>query len=183
MTNYENGKIYIIKSKETDKVYIGSTCSSSLKQRFTCHKSDYKKLLRGEKTHCTSLEILKYSDCCIELFEDYPCKTKRELLDREGEVIRNTKNCVNTQIQGRTKKEWDEDNEEKNKQYRKEFRENHKEVLNNRFNDWYYSEKGRANLEARKERINVKVQCPVCNLEYSKSNLARHIKSKHPTNN
>ncbi len=180
MTDYKNGKIYIIKSKETDKVYIGSTCSS-LKKRFSSHKAEYKKLLRGEKTHCTSIEILKYSDSYIELFEDYPCKTKRELLDREGEVTRNTLNCVNIQIQGRTKKQWDEDNEEKNKQYRKEFRENNKEKLKNQYNDWYKSEKGRAYYEAQKERINIKVPCPICNFESSKSNLLRHIKSKHPT--
>ena len=74
MTNYENGKIYIIKSKETDKVYIGSTCNT-LKNRFCSHKSEYKRLLRGEKFgNSTSHEILKYSDCCIELIEDYPCK-------------------------------------------------------------------------------------------------------------
>ena len=98
MTNYENGKIYIIKSKETDKVYIGSTCNT-LKNRFCSHKSEYKRLLRGEKFgNSTSHEILKYSDSYIELIEDYPCKTKRELLDREGEVIRNTHNCVNIQI-------------------------------------------------------------------------------------
>ena len=47
------------------------------------------------------------------LLEDFPCETKRELLNKEGEYIRNTPNCINTQIQGRTVKEYKYDNREK----------------------------------------------------------------------
>ena len=38
--NYQDGKIYAIKSYETDKVYIGST-TLTLQQRFSNHKSAY----------------------------------------------------------------------------------------------------------------------------------------------
>ena len=100
MTDYKKGKIYAIKSKETEEVYIGSSCST-LKKRMSSHKADYKRKLKGGKFRgTTSDKILKYADAYIELIEECPCETKRDLLDKEGEVIKNAPNCVNTQIQG-----------------------------------------------------------------------------------
>lgn len=173
MPNYQNGKIYAIKSNETEDVYIGSTCET-LNTRLIKHKSAYK---TGKRCG-TIVQILKYSDAYIELIEAFPCETKRELLNKEGETIRNTSNCVNTQIQGRTKKQWDEDNKEHCKEYRKKFRTENKDVLDKRYNDWYNSDKGKAYLEKRKAKINVKVVCSKCEKEVSKSNLGRHQKSK-----
>ena len=39
--DYKNGKIYTIRSFQTDKYYIGSTCTM-LSKRFSNHKSNYK---------------------------------------------------------------------------------------------------------------------------------------------
>ena len=48
MPDYKNGKIYVIKSKETEDVYIGSTCSK-LNIRLSHHKSAYRTgVARGE---------------------------------------------------------------------------------------------------------------------------------------
>ena len=152
MTDYKNGKIYAIKSNETDEVYIGSTCDI-LKGRFCSHKADFKRKLRGEKfRYSTSDKLLKYSDAYIELIEEYPCETKRELLDREGYFIKNTPNCVNTQIQGRTMAEWRVDNAEKIKKYSKEYYEKNREIQNEKHKEWYYSDKGREYLERLKEK-------------------------------
>ena len=63
------GKIYIIKSSQTNRVYVGSTVQS-LNERFSKHKSD---------KNCTSREILKYSDAEIELLECYECENLEQL--------------------------------------------------------------------------------------------------------
>ena len=179
MPDYKKGKIYAIKSNETEDVYIGSTCTT-LNKRMRSHKSEYKKKLKdGKLGSTTSYKILKYADAYIELIEDCSCETKRELLDREGEVIRNTPNCVNTQIQGRTMAQYRIDNTEKLKQQSKEYREKNKDMLKQKYNDWYKSDKGKAYLQKRKVKINVKVKCPNCDKEISKSNLARHQKGKN----
>jgi len=181
MPDYSKGKIYIIKSDETDKVYIGSTCST-LSQRFSCHKSDYKHKIvnpdeRG-KSFSSYLQIVKYSDARIELIEDFPCETRRELLNREGELCRTTPNCVNITINGRTKKQWDEDNKEHCREYRKKFCEENKELIVERYKAWYNSEKGKAYLQKRNDKLRgVTVECPVCKKQYSKSSISTHIKA------
>lgn len=175
MPNYQDGKIYRIKSNETERVYIGSTCSV-LKKRLNDHKSAVK------STKCSSgtvKELIKYADASIELIENFPCTTKRELQFREGEIIKETPNCVNTQIEGRTMAEYRLDNADKLKQYSADYREQHREILNKKHKEWYYSDKGRVNLEQRKAKVNVKVVCPICSKEYSKSNLSHHIKTIH----
>lgn len=64
---------------------------------------------------------MKYDDVCIELIEEFPCNSKVELLKREGEIIKQTPNCVNRCVAGRTKKEWDEANREHVRQYSKMY--------------------------------------------------------------
>jgi len=121
--DYSNGKIYTIRSSQTDKYYIGST-TTSLAKRFSSHKSCYK---NGRKD-ITSVEIVKYDDAYIELLEDYPCGSKNELNKREGQLIRQYKNeCVNKFISGRTRKEYKKeyyiDNSEKLKEQMRLYRE------------------------------------------------------------
>jgi hypothetical protein len=178
MTDYKNGKIYIIKSNETDEFYIGSTCST-LKDRFCKHKSAHKSAYKSSKKHFTASKILKYSDAYIELLEDFPCKLKKELLDREGVLMKENPKCVNTQIQGRTMAEYRKDNDEKLKQQGIEYRIKNKEILKERFSDWKKTDKARAYYEKQKITTNVKVKCPDCDKEISKSNLLRHRKTKH----
>jgi hypothetical protein len=177
MTDYKNGKIYAIKSNETKDVYIGSTCST-LEKRMSSHKADYKRKLRGETFRSTTSEnVLKYSDVCIELIENFPCETKKQLLDREGEIIKNTPNCINTQVQGRTMAQYRIDNVEKLKQQQMEYRERNKEILKDRFNKWYSSDGAKEYYEKQKVKRNVIVKCPNCDKDVSKSNLSRHMKT------
>jgi len=181
MTDYKKGKIYAIKSNETDQIYIGSTCST-LKNRMCSHKCDYKRIAAGKKfyTSC-SHQILKYADAYIELVESYPCQTKRELLDREGEVIRNTPNCINIQIQGRTMAQYRIDNAEKLKQQGKDYRAKNKELLKKTYSDWYKSDGAKAYYKKRYEKVKgVKSPCPTCGKNISVANLSRHMKLHQP---
>src|SRR2546430_243205 len=93
-TNYQDGKIYAIRSYQTDSVYYGST-TQTLTERLSLHKSDYKRYLNGNFHFITSFEILKYDDCYIELVEEYPCESKNELEKREGAVIKANNDAVN----------------------------------------------------------------------------------------
>jgi hypothetical protein len=115
---------------------------------------------------------LKYADAYIELVENVPCETKRGLLDREGEIIKNTPNCVNTQIQGRTMAQYREDNRDKLKEQRKQYKANNRVKINIYGKEYYHK-----NREAFKAKRNVKVKCPTCDKLYSKSNFSRHMKT------
>ena len=59
--------VYRIKSPHSDKVYIGGTFQT-LNQRFSEHKSQYKRWLRGDPKalYYSSYEVLKLGDAYIE---------------------------------------------------------------------------------------------------------------------
>ena len=110
---FQNGKIYTIRSFQTEKYYIGSTNHKTLSQRLSKHKGSYREWLKDKKKYITSFEILKYDDYYIELLELYPCNLKAELHKREGELIRLHKDSlVNMCIPCRTHKEYYIDNKE-----------------------------------------------------------------------
>ena len=75
--------------------------------------------------------------------------------------------------------EYREDNKEKLKQQSLDYRAKNKVLLDDKFKKWYNSEGGKAYHERRKAKVNVKVLCYICDKEYSKSNLGRHIKTQH----
>ena len=131
--NFANGKIYSIRSHQTDKIYIGST-TQSLAVRLGGHK----------RMDCSSKEILLFDDAYIELIELFPCASKMALNLREGEIIRE-RVCVNKQIAGRTKTEWHEDNKENIKQYRQDNKESISARMK-QFNKQYYEERKKMRL-------------------------------------
>ena len=160
MPNYQNGKIYYLRSHKTDDVYIGSTVLK-LSKRKAQHKHKYKKHLEGKHHFVTSFELLKYDDCYIELAENCPCDAKEELLKKEGEHIRRV-NCVNKQIAGRAKKDYWLDNKQYFKEKSKEWRENNKEHI---------KKKKKETAEKNKEHIKKKHR------EWRENNK-EHVKNK-----
>lgn len=118
MPNYQNGKIYSIRSHQTDLIYIGST-TQKLANRIGQHKKMYKKYLNGNKNYYTSFKILEYDDAYIELIKLYPCTCKSELQKEEGLFIRKL-NCVNKFVAGRSQKQYRIDNKEKIKKYKQQ---------------------------------------------------------------
>jgi hypothetical protein len=111
--DYKNGKIYTIRSYQTDEIYIGST-TQTLTKRLSKHKADFKWWKKGKHRYLTSFDIVKYDDVYIELLELCPCENKMELFKHEGEFIRSM-DCVNKLIAGRTFKEYLDEYREKNK--------------------------------------------------------------------
>ena len=123
MPDYKDGKIYMIWSPNTDKVYIGST-TQPLHKRFHDHKNS----LTGKK-YTTAREVLACGEARIELIEDHPCANKAELNAREGQVMRGYDNRVNRCIAGRTPAEYRADNKEQVAERMREYRQQHKEHL------------------------------------------------------
>jgi len=118
MPAYKQGKVYMIWSPHTNKVYIGST-TQPLHKRFYdhCHT-----LYRRTSAH----EVIDCGDARIELIEEYPCASKSELNRREGQIIRE-RACVNKVVAGRTNAEWRQEKKDalaaKAKVYRQEKKE------------------------------------------------------------
>ena len=80
-----NGKIYMIKSPQTNMCYIGST-KQTLKKRFSSHCSAYKLWSHdNEKGYCTSYEVIKYDNPYVTLLEELENVTKQQLCRKEGE--------------------------------------------------------------------------------------------------
>lgn len=98
------GKVYMITSKETEKIYIGST-TQKLRERFGKHKSNNKRGFGGSAN-----KIVKYPDADIYLLDRmYVTKSKSdpELFNLEGKYqLINKDICVNKFIsRGMTDKE------------------------------------------------------------------------------
>ena len=151
---YQNGKIYIIKSPNTDKVYIGSTTEKYLSRRLAKH-------IHHTGSNVTAKIIIDAGDAYIELVELFPCNSKYELNKREGEMQKLQLNKVNKYQAGRTALEREKEyrKTEKYKQWSKQYKKE------------YY--------EKNKEIINVKSGCPHCNIIIQKKSLKRHINNMH----
>jgi hypothetical protein len=181
MPDYQNGKIYSIRSYQTDLIYIGSSCQP-LHKRLHEHKRHYKQWQNGKYNCVSSFEVVKSDDAYIELLENFPCNSKEELNKREGECIR-TNECVNKRIEGRTKKEYYEDNKEKIAEKKKEYRENNKDQILEKAKEYYennkekIAEKAKEYRENNKEKIAEKYECE-CGGKFTYGVKAHHLKTQ-----
>jgi hypothetical protein len=202
--DYQQGKIYTIRSPQTDEFYIGST-TQLLSKRFYGHKKNYASYQGGKFNYVTSFKILQHDDAYIELYELYPCTCKAELLRREGQLQRENKdNCVNKNIAGRTDREYREDNNDKIREHKKIFYEENKEKINIQKKKFYeenkdmilekqkkyhqnnkdiINERRKQYRQANAERIKAyktqKIECE-CGVTVNRDHLARHKRTvKH----
>ena len=101
-----------------------------------------------------------WDDWFIELYEEFPCENKEQLCKKEGEVIRLI-GTLNSQIAGRTDKEYYEDNKDKllkqMKDYSKTYRKNNKDDI------------------AIKSKEKITCECGCIS---TKNNLSKHKKTK-----
>ena len=130
MVNYNQAKIYKIWSPSTGLTYIGSTCST-LSKRISQHKDNKTCYEAGKRSYVTSFKVLDQPDARIDLIEYFPCNNRTELNRREGEIIVQTQ-CINKQIAGQTKKEYQQNNKEKISERGKEYRQKNKDAINAR---------------------------------------------------
>ena len=152
MNKYENGKIYKIEpiNGNEEDVYVGSTTEKYLSTRISKHKSNFKCYQNGiQKGRNTCYELFeKYGidNCLIILLETVKCNSKEELLARERFYIKSLK-CINKRIEGRTKKEYNEqyynDNKEKFIENVKKYEENNKEKVKAYREKWRDDNRGK----------------------------------------
>jgi hypothetical protein len=118
MVNYQNGKIYTIRCRIDDTlIYVGSTAEERLSARFAKHRKDKKiSLYKYIQENCDG----NWSNWYIELYKLYPCNSKMELEQQEGEIQRQIA-TINRNVLGRTDKEYRNDNREKIKETKKEY--------------------------------------------------------------
>ena len=122
---YDNGKIYKLSDNTNGNIYIGST-TQPLYKRKSQHKTDAKRI------NCKSKSIIENGDYDIILIENYPCKSKEELLTRERYYIDNT-DCIN-QVRCYI-------SEDERKEYKKEYDLINKDIKNEKAKAWYQSNK------------------------------------------
>ena len=159
-TNYQNGKIYKILNNCDDEVYVGSTverlCSRMAKHRASMSNKPNCKLYQHMLLHGRD----KFY---IELIEKYPCSCKEELRAKEGEWIRHI-GTLNTQIAGRDKNGWYEDNREQLLQHQKEYREQNRETILQKQREHFKNnaetirEKDRERYKVRSEEVKARVK-------------------------
>ena len=88
------GKIYKLTSKNTNKVYYGSTTFVFLSMRLLNHEQCYHSYKLGKRGYQSSFDIIECGDYKIELVEDVVGTDKKDLLIRERYYIENN-DCVN----------------------------------------------------------------------------------------
>ena len=166
MNKYQNGKIYKLFCNESNLVYYGST-TQILKHRLCQHRTNKKG---------ASISRIMINPQ-IELLEDYPCNSKKELEVRERFYIENNE-CINMKIPGRTKKECNQkyyqiNKEKHNEYYKKKYKENMKdESFRIKKND-----KGKIWREENPDYFKEKIECE-CGSIVNKFNLKKHKKTK-----
>ena len=124
--NFQNGKIYRLTCDDPNLIYYGSTIMS-LEKRLKHHKS--------ASNRSVSRQMRDFGGLKIELLEQYPCNSKKELLDKEQYYIQNNQ-CINQRRALLTKEQrlqqkraYYERNTEKFKEYREANKEKSKEYM------------------------------------------------------
>ncbi len=82
--DFSKGKIYKVSSfLNPSFCYIGST-TCDLPKRYKEHTSRYLNYQKHFRTIWIIFEYFGLDNCSIQLLEDYPCKSKKELCQREN---------------------------------------------------------------------------------------------------
>jgi len=192
MTDYSKGKIYSIRSAQSEKVYIGSTVEL-LARRLLSHRNKYKKWQNGKHHYVTSFELLHYPDYYIELVEIFPCLCKEELTKREGEITRATPNYVNKRIEGRTNAEYREDNKQRIGHIAKQYRHDHAEHIQQQQQQYRENNTEKLKLQKKQYWQNNKEKLQQYHTQWREQNTkqtkqkdrqyrekkAEHLKEKH----
>ena len=153
---YQKGKIYKIVSNKTDKVYVGSTYTS-LATRLGNHRRCQRYYVKypDKIIRCTSFDIIELGDYRIELIENYPCYSRKQLQMREGYHMKRTDNLINRCIVGRSEKQYREDNKKQIKIRKQKYYQDNKVILQQHKREYYLKNKENINKKNR-ARYNTK---------------------------
>lgn len=137
INKYQHGKIYKILNTETDDIYVGSTCME-LSDRFNTHlRTQHVK--QGRKLYAL-MKSIGSEFFYIELIETYPCETKEQLREREGQYIREI-GTLNMCIAGRKNQEYISDNKETILEQKREYYKLNKAKISSQQKEHYTNNK------------------------------------------
>jgi hypothetical protein len=172
---YSIGRVYAIKTHNSDDIYIGST-TKTLKGRFLQHVSNYSSCLLGRYSFTTSFNIIKQGMVYIELLEEFEDVTREELLKHEGKYIRKMQ-CVNRCVAGRTKaehnKQYQMENKDKIAERKKLYGKENKEKISERNKQYQMENKEKIAEQRKKFRQNHKEELKDKAKEYREANTEK----------
>jgi len=160
MPNYQKCVIYKLCCRDitVKDIYIGSTCN------FTGRKYGHKGCCTNENRKNYNLKVYKFirdnggwNNWDMILIEEHPCENISQKTKRERYWCEMLESSLNSDVPGRTDKEYREDYKEKITEKQKEYQEIHKKEL----------------AEKAKEKIN----CP-CGSVLSRAGKVQHEKTK-----
>jgi len=159
--NYSEGKIYKLYIRGLEEIcYIGST-TTSLSERLCMHRHQYQ---NPNQKKCVSHQLFEEgNEVEIQLLEDYPCESKKELEERERYWIEKYPDCINKNIPTRGWKERWILNRDHNLAKHKEWIEKNKQQQK----------------EYRKQHHAKKVSCSLCHIVITLGAWSNHKKNKH----
>ena len=172
MLDYQNGKIYTIRyKKDSSLIYVGSTCLP-LWMRFSIHKNvcynpNYKAY--NHKFYVKIRETDDLDNWYIELYENFPCENKTQLITRESVIMREISTL--NKLQGETiykRKSTKNIDEIKNKAKYFWIQKHHESVLE------YHKTYNEENKQRIKEIGEQKITCD-CGTVSRKDQLKRHM--------
>ncbi len=160
----EHYYIYCLHNDNLPEYYVGHT--KDLYQRWHVHKKDnktsfckvYKYIRSNGGIDNFKMEVLDEIYCDLQEAK----KLERYYTELLGASL-------NTEVPGRTVKEYYQDNKEKSNELSKEWRINNREKAQQRDRERYI-------------RDSVKVNCPICNVEITQHNLEKHQKTNKCNN-
>ena len=121
------GKIYSIRNYIDTDIYVGSTYQA-LSKRMTDHRRSINNTRDKHMLLYCKMREFGVENFYIELLEEYECENKEQLRAKEGEYIR-TMGSLNRRIEGRTIKEWRDDNKDHLKEQKQKYYQANKESL------------------------------------------------------
>lgn len=149
---YSRGKIYRIDVGKD--FYIGSTSKKYLCQRKGAHSESLKKgdpMILYVKMRELGLDFTMVE---LTIVKNFPCHSKKELEEEEGQVQRKLKPTLNSRIAGRTPEQYYLDNKEEFKDKNKQNHLKNKERNNERAREYHHEHKEELNEKSRLYKIN-----------------------------
>ena len=205
--NYSNSCVYKICCNDINitDCYVGST--TNLIERRRHHKSACNNK-KGKDYNYNVYKFIRdnggWGNWTVVLVESYSeCNSREELIRFERYHMEKLEATLNSQVPGRTGKEYYQNNSEKAKEYYKEWRQNNADEIKEKTKKYYQNnsekikEKSREwiknnsekkkerdkkyqqnNAEKIKEKRKEQVECEFCKSVVQKNSLSRHYKTK-----
>ena len=191
--NYSNGKVYYIENLINNKKYIGST-KKSLEHRFNDHKNCFNAGKDKNRKIYAAMAEHDIKNFVINLIEEYPCESKKELRLREAHFIMlydTIENGYNTYLsivdvdEKTYKHDWYESNKDRILQMRKDWYDKNRETKIAYQKE--YAEKNKDKVKEyqknyhkeNKSHKSKKIECVFCKADVSAGNITTHFKIQH----